>query len=1078
MAEEQTFRSPGFFEREIDLSQRQKEPLGVPAGIIGTSQRGPAFIPVTVGSYTDFQTRFGGLDPNMFGPYAVKEYLKQKEAATFLRVLGAGSNDTAAEISNTKLYGTVSKAGFWVKSVYPSNHASGLTGSQTGKVQFLVADHYVSASESDVGFPVFVDNDSFPNLAIATDEGKSTTRIKLLRGVLFSTTGSRVMLADWNANIKKSAFGPGGALVDHGAVGNFASINDNRKLSSFSTFKVIISSSDGGAFSSDDDVPGLRIFSASLNPASPNYLGDVLNTDPWKFQEKQHLLYLDFAVSDEVATVATQLHSVGIVSGSRNTNGVGLGDSWLDSFGRFDTRYTTPKTPAVISQPFGRQEHDLFHFETLSDGQNANHSFKVSITNLRASIDVNNPYGTFDVEIRDFRDTDESKTVLEAYPQCNLDPNSDRYIGRVVGDYKAVYNFDAEDPDERRVVVTGKYPNLSSRIRVVVSNAVENKHTPKEALPFGFRGIPVIKTNDSLTDNHLALTSSAGQYFGYTTGSNPRIASEIVTGSDFPGIQNGAYSNLTGSIIPPLPYRFKVTKGMMSANPVQAGWPGTKEFVDSRLYWGTMDRRVPISSSFDYDRGIANAVLQPNEGTSGPNRIVRAYSKFQGISKTDTLVTGSAADVFNNNKFTLARVCLLQTLTNLSEITGSAREHMLDAAYIRNGAVDPVDYRVRDGSIRRLTFASLVNSSSIKFNRFQSYMKFTFPFYGGFDGLNILDQDCHLMNDKASSTDARGLAGTSIAGGLGLYGTNDASMMGSNRQNNVVFAYRKAAEIMTDPMTVRGNLLVIPGIRDPFITDYAMRRTQDYSKAMYIMDIQHYDDNMRRLYLTDPERPDPRETAEQFESRRVDNNYAATYFPDVYIEDDENQRVKVVPSSIAALGALAYNDKVSFPWFAPAGFNRAALGFVTNTEVRLSSGDRDILYDARVNPIANFPRGGFVIFGQKTLQIAKSALDRVNVRRMLLEVKRLVVQVAQKLLFEPNNANTRSRFTSQVGPILALIQTQQGIEKWSIVMDDSNNSEQDREQNKLNGRIVLVPTRAVEFIAIDFIITNSGVEFV
>ena len=117
------------------------------------------------------------------------------------------------------------------------------------------------------------------------------------------------------------------------------------------------------------------------------------------------------------------------------------------------------------------------------------------------------------------------------------------------------------------------------------------------------------------------------------------------------------------------------------------------------------------------------------------------------------------------------------------------------------------------------------------------------------------------------------------------------------------------------------------------------------------------------------------------------------------------------------------------------------------------------------------------IFGQKTLQINRSALDRVNVRRMLLEVKRQVSTVAEKLLFEPNNSTTRSRFIAQAAPALALIQSQSGIEKFSIVMDDTNNTQEDVEGNRLNGRIVVVPTRAIEFIAIDFIITNAGVEF-
>ena len=187
------------------------------------------------------------------------------------------------------------------------------------------------------------------------------------------------------------------------------------------------------------------------------------------------------------------------------------------------------------------------------------------------------------------------------------------------------------------------------------------------------------------------------------------------------------------------------------------------------------------------------------------------------------------------------------------------------------------------------------------------------------------------------------------------------------------------------------------------------------------MDIPSYDEDAVRLFgdhahgSTSIERnsnPDVRETAEQFESRAVDNNYTATYFPDVVINDPINNLNVQVPASIAAVGAIAYNDRVGYPWFAPAGFNRAALGFVSNLDIRLTQGDRDTLYDARINPIAQFPNTAnttFVIFGQKTLQMQKSALDRVNVRRMLLEVKRQVVRVADRLLFEPNNTATRNR---------------------------------------------------------------------
>ena len=1070
---EQTFRSPGFFEREIDLSAREAEPTGTPAGVIGTAERGPAFVPVTIGTWADFETRFGPLDPNQAGPYAVREYLKNKDAVTYMRVLGAGSNDTEAEMTSTRNYGIVSKAGFKLVGEVQSIGA-GSSASNVGQVCFIAANHYISGAGEMMSLPEFTDNNSFPGTAAGGT-------VNLIRAAIFPTTGSRVVLCAATG----SGLTAGGQLVaaDIDRGNSITRLDPRPSEATFKTFKIVISSSAGDGWANDDGLPGCRIYTASLDPSNENYVSKVLNTNPLDFEDKQHLLYLNFAVEREIAPVVLDAADViALCSGSAATNTIGgQSEGYGDSFGRYDTRYTTPRTPYVISQPFGGSEFNLFYFESISDGVYASDKLKISIANVRASTDENNPYGTFEVQVRQFSDQDVSKEVLETYPEVTLNPTSERFVAKIVGDYKAQYNFDSVDIDEQRILVSGKYPNMSRYVRVVMNTKVYEKEVPAASMPFGFRGIPVLKTTDTLTDdlasalldkNQDAVGSTAA---GGGVGTNrwgkrlralgPGMSD---TGAAAPG---GGGTSLSGSILPPLPYRFKVTKGNVpTSGGAYVGYPAKTERVDSRLYWGTKFERCPLTSS------VSNAVLNANAG-SLPNATVSAYGKFQGLGKLDNLVTGSGADLFNDNKFTLARVAL--STTTMTNLTGSANEHMVDAAYLRNKYPEAKNYTINDGIIAgRFTLATLIASSSIKFNRFTKFAKFTMPFYGGFDGLNILDPDVYYMNDKAASTDPGGKAGDDFTGGLGLNGTDDGTMMGAGRQNNMVFSYRKAADIMTDPMTVSINLIAIPGIRDPFISDLLAENTRNYSMAMYVMDIQQYDEDGNRLFADNPKRPDVRETVEAFEGRRVDNNFAATYFPDVFVQDDTNNRPVFVPSSVAVYGALSYNDSVAFPWFAPAGFNRGALGFVTNTETRLTSADRDDLYDARINPIANFPDGGFVIFGQKTLQINKSALDRVNVRRMLLEVKRLVVSIAELLLFEPNNSSTRARFVGQVAPVLALVQAQQGIEKFSVVMDDTNNTQDDVEQNRLNGRIVLVPTRAIEFIAIDFIITNAGVEFV
>jgi len=151
---------------------------------------------------------------------------------------------------------------------------------------------------------------------------------------------------------------------------------------------------------------------------------------------------------------------------------------------------------------------------------------------------------------------------------------------------------------------------------------------------------------------------------------------------------------------------------------------------------------------------------------------------------------------------------------------------------------------------------------------------------------------------------------------------------------------------------------------------------------------------------------------------------------------------------------------------------------VKNVDVRLDTSDRDTLQSARINPIATFPKLGFVIYGQKTLQLANSALNRVNVRRMLLEVKRIVINTAQNMVFDQNTAATRNTFVAKVNTQLSLIKSASGINSFRVIMDSSNNSQADADANRVNGSIIVVPTRTFEFIDMSFIITNSGVTFV
>jgi phage tail sheath protein FI len=173
----------------------------------------------------------------------------------------------------------------------------------------------------------------------------------------------------------------------------------------------------------------------------------------------------------------------------------------------------------------------------------------------------------------------------------------------------------------------------------------------------------------------------------------------------------------------------------------------------------------------------------------------------------------------------------------------------------------------------------------------------------------------------------------------------------------------------------------------------------------------------------------------------------------------------------------AFNDNAAEAWFAPAGFNRGGMSTVTRAERKLSQGDRDTLYIANVNPIATFPSQGVVVFGQKTLQKRASALDRVNVRRLLIELKGYISQIADTLVFDQNTIATRNSFLAQVNPYLTSVQQRQGLYAFKVVMDDTNNTADVIDRNQLVGQIYLQPTKTAEFIYLDFNVTPTGATF-
>jgi hypothetical protein len=323
-------------------------------------------------------------------------------------------------------------------------------------------------------------------------------------------------------------------------------------------------------------------------------------------------------------------------------------------------------------------------------------------------------------------------------------------------------------------------------------------------------------------------------------------------------------------------------------------------------------------------------------------------------------------------------------------------------------------------------------------------LKFSVPFQGGLDGI-------HPSKIKWSGANLT----TTNAFGFDLSTTSAAGYKG----------YKKALDIMSNQDEYDINMLALPGVIKQLhasVTDAATVMAEDRGDAFYVMDLAIEESTVNNA------------TAQ---ADGLDSNYAAVYYPWVKVLDTSRNKPVFVPPSVIVPAAIAASDRIGAEWFAPAGLNRGVLGTVLEAKNRLNQAERDSLYENRVNPIATFPATGVCIWGQKTLQVRPTALDRINVRRLLITLKKFIASSSKYLVFEQNTIQTRNRFLNIVNPYLESVQQRQGLYAFRVVMDETNNTPTEIDRNKLVGGIYLQPTKTAEFIVLDFNILPTGATF-
>ena len=306
--------------------------------------------------------------------------------------------------------------------------------------------------------------------------------------------------------------------------------------------------------------------------------------------------------------------------------------------------------------------------------------------------------------------------------------------------------------------------------------------------------------------------------------------------------------------------------------------------------------------------------------------------------------------------------------------------------------------------------------------------------------------------------------GSNISTTTGKYYENISN---DNIQGLQATDYADSISLLGNKEAYRYNLLTTPGL----ISDFGLHSTtitntintcQNRGDAMAVIDLVRYGSNL---------------TTVTTQAKTYDTSYVAAYWPWVQTIDPNTARQVWVPASTLIPGIYAFNDRIAAPWFAPAGQNRGIMSTAIRAERYLTQGNRDTLYENKINGIVTFPNTGVTVFGQKTLQKKKTALDRINVRRLLIELKGFISQVADTLVFEQNNVTTRNTFLSQVNPYLNSVQNQQGLTEFKVIMDESNNTPTTIDNNQLIGQIYLQPVRSAEFIILDFNVLPTGATF-
>ena len=766
----------------------------------------------------------------------------------------------------------------------------------------------------------------------------------------------------------------------------------------------------------------------NFDPQSDKYIRKVFNTNPTLVNStitesgvvKSYWLGETFErhMND---TITTSAKCFGVITGL----GSGSADWSNRRFG-----HQAARTGWVISQDLGDRNNfvaeampKLFKFHSRNTGEWDQKNLKVTIEDIKRSGNLADKYGTFTVTIRGIADIDKKPQVIERFSNCNLNPNSPNFIGRKIGD-----KYYAFSESQRRSIEYGEFDNRSRFLRLEIAKALRDGSLDPELLPFGFFGPPK-PANFTYTPG---VTGGTGLFYpaGAITGAIDSSAlAALANNNAFIKVGDNTTNN---------PAMLAASSSVLIKTQFEEIQDTAAAFFTGTFKWPTMALR---SANTD----------------DGTNLDQVRFGIDMRRSSTSKLWDASQVDIARALPETLTSNQFADDLTDVLELEHSFVFSLDDVS----GSNNNLDATYTSGSRRTGTSLSVAaNNGYTGYNAIIEYgvKGFTMPLFGGHDGLDITEKN-PLRNAKISDS-------------------------ATETTDHVYNSLRRAIDIVRDPEDAEYDLVTIPGVNKPLVTNLLLEMVEDRADALAIIDVEN--DYTPASESTDGYQSrvgDADNAARTMRDRELDTSYGCAYFPWVQIQDTVANQLVWVPPSVVALGAMSFGQAKQKLWFAPAGFNRGGLSTgaagmpVTGITQKLTSKQRDTLYAANINPIASFPSEGIVIFGQKTLQASASALDRINVRRLLLFIKKRVSAIAATILFDNNVQVTWNRFLSQVDPFLKSVKLNLGLTDYKIVLDETTTTPDLVDRNILYAKIFLKPARAIEFIAIDFNIARTGAAF-